>query len=140
VTQRTIPDDVLDKIAARWPHLTVLIDGLRANPNLAGRYELELANNIPAMQALGPLTILEWTALCKCSAREPYGQYGEWLTMPQAATRLGYEPTTIQRALGARGIPTVERGHKKWVRASDLEGVEKRSPGRPKTTPDDNEA
>jgi hypothetical protein len=35
--------------------------------------------------------------------------------------------------LASRGIPTVERGQKKWVRAADLVGIEKRPPGRPKT-------
>jgi hypothetical protein len=131
--QRTIPDDILDKIVARWPHLGLMIDGLRAHPNMAGRYELDIVNNIPAATVFPTFTPVEWLALCRCSAREPYGQYGEWVTMPEAAKRLGYEPTTIHRALASRGIPTVERGQKKWVRAADLVGIEKRPPGRPKT-------
>lgn len=130
-SQRTIPDDILDRIAARWPHLALMIDNLRAHPTMAGRYELDIVNNIPTATVFPTFTPVEWLALCRCSAREPYGAYGEWLTMPEAAARLGYHEKAIHSALASHGIATVERGQKKWVRAADIAGIGKRGPGRP---------
>lgn len=131
---RTIPDELLSRIASAWPHLGAIVENIRLRSDQAETLERHLINNVPAMSALTVFSTTEWLNLCRCAAGEPYGAHGEWLTVADAAERLGYGRTTIYRALAARGIETIERGRRRWMREADVAGIAKRARGRPKKT------
>lgn len=67
----TIPDEVLEKIAAHRPHLACIVRNLRANPTRAVQFEKPLAHAY--LMGETRLTAMETWKLSACCVGKKYG-------------------------------------------------------------------
>lgn len=137
---QTIPDDVLDRLAARFPDFPVatLVANLR-RPGLAdgqiAQIEKAIPDSVPHARVFDVLTPLEWLALCRCAAAEPYRERAaEWLTVTDAAREYGHGYGYLYRLIREAKLAGAGR-RETWIRRADIEGWERDPRGRPRTDP-----
>ena len=117
---QTIPDRVLDAIAAAKPWTAHVIDKLRANPDdvMAGPREKWIAQqamhgNFPA--GLGGHDMMH---LAACYYGHPWS--GDWVRTADAAEILGVTDSRIRQRILAGELPHIKRGKTWYVRREAL--------------------
>lgn len=113
---QTIPDEVLDQIAAHRPHLAQLIANIRAHPDQAPQLERDVAT----AYLLGEprLSAQETWYLAQVSYGGPWG--GDWISTAHAAELTGYDDSHLRRLVGDGKLPAVKRGKVWYIRRDAL--------------------
>lgn len=68
---QTIPDEVLEKITTQYPHLKLMVDNMKANPERARFFERQIATNY--LRGVTKLTPSETLYLGACANGRGYG-------------------------------------------------------------------
>jgi hypothetical protein len=108
----TIPDDLLDKIEVRWPHMKTAIANLRAagSPMLARQIEKAIANNV--LSGATPIPAIDLWALTALTEGKPFGAHlsdgVRRRVMALREQRLSY--AGIADRLAAEGYGNITRG------------------------------
>lgn len=117
---QTIPNRVLDAIAAAKPWTKHVIDKLRADPDQVTAPQLEtwiaqqaMIGNIPA--GLSGLDIRDLSAVYY---GHPWG--GDWVRLADASAMTGYDDSHLRRLAGAGELPAIKRGKTWYIRRDAL--------------------
>jgi len=113
---QTIPDAVLDKIAAHRPDLTTMIANLRAHPEFAAQIEKAIATAY--LYGETRLSGLETWYLSQSAYGGPWG--GDWWTLARAAGETGYDAGTLRRMIFDGKLASLKYGKTHYVRRDVL--------------------
>jgi hypothetical protein len=113
---QTIPDVILDRIAAERPHLQAMIDTLRQSTDLAQGVEKAIA--FEYLEGTTTLSAMETWHLAQCANGAPWG--GDWVSTARAAVLTGYDEAHIRRLAGDGKIAAMKRGKTWYVRRDGL--------------------
>lgn len=112
----TIPDIILDRIAADRPHLVPMIANLRENADLAQTIEKTIA--FEYLEGVTTLSVMDTWHLAQCANGAPWG--GDWVNTLRAAALTSYDEAHIRRLAGSGGLPAIKRGKTWYVRRDAL--------------------
>lgn len=115
---QTIPDAILNAIYEQRPHLRLMIDNLRAEPDRAAQIELHIANNYLMGVGDPGISALDTWHLAQVAHGGPWG--GDWLTTERAALVSGYDAAHLRRLAGSGALPAIKRGKVWYVRRDAL--------------------
>lgn len=108
---RSIPDDILDKMAALRPALSAEIQWLRDNPEQAHMRERSISYAFLGGAVGEPLSAIEVWYLAAASAGHPYGRY---IDLDYAADRSGFSSAHLRRLCIAGTIPALRWVDNNW--------------------------
>lgn len=108
---RSIPDDILDKMAAIRPALAAELRWLRDHPEQAHTRERSIAYAFLGGEVPAPLTAMEVWYLAAASAGHPYGRY---IDLDYAAHLTGLSAAHLRRLCIAGELPALQWVDGKW--------------------------